>query len=65
MMAQAKSDEAAGQSVVSIPEASAGQAAMVEAATQNVFAQMDGDRKTTALKRLQVSGEGLLLLKCS
>ena len=65
MMAQAKSDEAAGQSVVSIPEASAGQAAMVEAATQNVFAQMDGDRKTTALKRLQVSGEGLLLLKFS
>ena len=55
-MAQAKSDEAAGQSVVSIPEASAGQAAVVEAATQNVFAQMDGDRKTTALKRLQVSG---------
>ena len=32
VMAQAKSDEAAGQSVVSIPEASAGQAAMVEAA---------------------------------
>ena len=62
MVMQANTDEAAGQSIVSIPEASAGQEAVVEAATQNVFAQMDGDRKTTALKRLQVSGERLLLL---
>ena len=65
MVTQANTDEAAGQSVVSIPEASAGQETVVEAATQNVFAQMDGDRKTTALKRLQVRGEALLLLVLS
>lgn len=53
-MAQARDDAAAGQSVESIPDASAGKDAIVDAATKNVFAQMDSDRKTTALKSIQV-----------
>ena len=40
------------------PDASAGKDAIVDAATRNVFAQMDSDRKTTALKSLQASAQG-------
>ena len=65
MVMQASADEAAGQSVVSIPEASAGQETVIEAATQSVFAQMDADRKTTALKGLQVSGTRPPMVKFS
>ena len=39
---------------MAIPDAKAGKDAIVDAATRNVFVQMDTDRKTTALKSLQV-----------
>ena len=61
-LAQARDDTAAGKSAESIPDASASKDAIVDAATKNVFAQMDGDRKTTALKSLQVCA--LLLTGC-
>ncbi|CAL5225286.1 g8085 [Coccomyxa viridis] len=50
---QAQEDAAAGTSVVAIPDATASKDAIVDAAARNVFAQMDTDRKTTALKSLQ------------
>lgn len=53
-MPQAQEDAAAGTSVVAIPDATASKDAIVDAAARNVFAQMDTDRKTTALKSLQV-----------
>ncbi len=43
-----------GRAQSPIPAASAGKEAVVEAAVAHVFAQMDQDRKTTALKSLQV-----------
>ena len=51
---QAQEDAAAETSKVTIPDARAGKDAIVDAAKRNVFAQMDTDRKTTALKSLQV-----------
>lgn len=54
VLAQARDDAAAGQSVVLIPDATAGKDAVMDAAARNVFVQMDSDRKTTALKSLQV-----------
>ena len=54
---QAAADAAAGaaDAVTSLPPASAGKAAVVDAAVVSVQAQMAADRKTTALKSLQVS----------
>lgn len=50
----AQEDLAAGKTdVVQIPAAGSPKAEVVEAALKNVFAQMDTDRKTTALKQLQ------------
>jgi methionine salvage enolase-phosphatase E1 len=43
----------AGKASSSIPAASKGKDAVLEAAVASVFAQMDEDRKTTALKALQ------------
>ena len=52
---QGASDAAGGAAdAVVIPPASAGQAAVVDAAVASVRAQMAVDRKTTALKSLQV-----------
>jgi methylthioribulose 1-phosphate dehydratase/enolase-phosphatase E1 len=50
---QAAADAADGLAVVPIPDASSGRDAVVEAAVASCEAQMDGDRKTTALKSLQ------------
>ena len=58
-LAQAQDDAAPGTSVVTIPDATAGKDVIVDAATRNVFAQMDTDRKTTALKSLQVCSQRL------
>ena len=55
---QAKDDAAAGTSAVPIPDTTASKDTIVDAATKNVFAQMDTDRKTTALKSLQVGNHG-------
>jgi methionine salvage enolase-phosphatase E1 len=52
--AQSVEDVKAGIATSAIPLASAGKDAVMEAATASVFAQMDNDRKTTALKSLQV-----------
>lgn len=50
----AQEDLAAGQTeTVQIPAAGSPKAEVVEAAIKNVFAQMDKDRKSTALKQLQ------------
>ena len=54
VLAQAQDDAASGTPVVSIPDATASKDAIVDAATRNVYAQMDTDRKTTGLKSLQV-----------
>ncbi len=51
---QAEADAQAGLSVPAIPGAEAGKEAVVAAAVASCEAQMDGDRKTTALKSLQV-----------
>ena len=51
---QAAADAAAGMAVVAVPGPEAGREAVVAAAVANAEAQMDGDRKTTALKALQV-----------
>lgn len=51
---QAHSDAQAGLSVPAIPGPEAGKEAVVAAAVASCEAQMDGDRKTTALKSLQV-----------
>lgn len=54
-MAQGEEDKAAGSSAaVEVPPASAGKAAVVAVAVRSVKAQMAVDRKTTALKSLQV-----------
>ena len=53
---QAESDAASGLTVPGIPGSEAGQEAVVAAAVANCEAQMAGDRKTTALKSLQVLG---------
>lgn len=50
---QAAEDAAAGLTVPPIPGSEAGRDAVVAAAVANCEAQMDGDRKTTALKSLQ------------
>lgn len=50
---QAVADAAAGLAVPPIPGPEAGREAVLEGALANVKAQMDGDRKTTALKALQ------------
>lgn len=49
----AAEDAAAGRDVPAIAPADAPVAAQVESAAANVLAQMDADRKTTALKSLQ------------
>ena len=61
---QAESDAAGGLGVVAIPVGEAGREAVVAAAVANCKAQMAADRKTTALKSLQVGGwaGGLLAL---
>lgn len=51
---QAAEDAAAGRNVVQIPGGDAGRDAVVAAAVVNCEAQMAEDRKTTALKALQV-----------
>ena len=43
----------AGTASSVIPAASEGKVVVLEAAVASVFAQMDADRKTTALKSLQ------------
>lgn len=54
-MPQGDADAAAGAAdAVVIPPASFGKAAVVDAAVASVQAQMAADRKTTALKSLQV-----------
>lgn len=53
MYEQSEEDVADGKASSPIPPASEGKDAVVEAAVANVFAQMNGDRKTTALKSLQ------------
>lgn len=50
---QAEADAAAGLSVPAIPGVEAGREAVVAGAVANCEAQMEGDRKTTALKSLQ------------
>lgn len=55
---QAQDDARGGLPVPAIPEAEAGKEAVVDAAVANCEAQMDGDRKTTALKSLQVGCQG-------
>lgn len=50
---QAQDDARGGLPVPAIPGAEAGKEAVVDAAVANCEAQMDGDRKTTALKSLQ------------
>ena len=47
----------------SIPPASAGREAVLEAAVSSVHTQMDEDRKTTALKSLQVCVSGAASIK--
>jgi 2,3-diketo-5-methylthio-1-phosphopentane phosphatase len=50
----AKADLASGnQEIVQIPEAGGDKSVILEAAIKNVLAQMNTDRKTTALKQLQ------------
>ncbi len=51
---QSEEDVKAGKASTSIPAGSEGKDAVLEAAVASVFAQMDEDRKTTALKSLQV-----------
>jgi methylthioribulose 1-phosphate dehydratase/enolase-phosphatase E1 len=55
---QAHADTAAGLTVPPIPSASQGRDAVIVAAVANCEAQMDSDRKTTALKSLQVRHHG-------
>lgn len=61
---QAAADVAAGLTVPPIPGPEAGQAAVVAGAVANCEAQMDGDRKTTALKSLQVGAAGAAGVCC-
>ena len=58
LRAQAAEDAAAGLAVPAVPGPEAGRDAVVAGAVANCEAQMDGDRKTTALKSLQVRGRG-------
>lgn len=51
---QAEEDARSGRNVVQIPSAGAPQEEVVAAAVANCEAQMAEDRKTTALKALQV-----------
>lgn len=51
---QAQADSAAGMAVPAIPDPSTGREAVIAAAVANCEAQMQADRKTTALKSLQV-----------
>ena len=44
---------------MAIPDATASKNTIVDAATRNVYSQMDADRKTTALKSLQVCSQQL------
>jgi methylthioribulose 1-phosphate dehydratase / enolase-phosphatase E1 len=53
LRAQAATDTAAGLSVPPIPPPEAGREAVLAGALANIKAQMDADRKTTALKALQ------------
>ena len=55
---QAEEDAAAGRNVVPIPADDAGRDSVIAAAVANCEAQMAEDRKTTALKALQVPGVG-------
>lgn len=50
---QAQADSAAGMAVPAIPDPSTGREAVIAAAVANCEAQMQADRKTTALKSLQ------------
>ena len=53
--AQGEADTAAGSpDVVAVPPAAAGKKAVINAVVASVQAQMAADRKTTALKALQV-----------
>ncbi len=50
---QSDEDVKAGTASSAIPAASEGREVVLKAAIASVFAQMDADRKTTALKSLQ------------
>ena len=56
---QAETDAGSGLSVVAIPGPEGGRDAVVAAAVASCEAQMASDRKTTALKSLQVLWRGL------
>lgn len=61
-MLQSIEDVNAGRATSAIPAVTAGKSAILEAAINHVFAQMNQDRKTTALKSLQVCPQSYLSL---